>query len=143
MRVFFDTNVLLNSALGEPGGEMSEHCFKHCGDGKHEGWIAWHSLSNIHYIVESRTKSKPRAMQVIVDLLKWAKVAETSTTAAKAAVGYQMSDFEDALQIAAAVACSAEVILTNNTKHFKDAPLPVMTPESFLTHINHPLPPHP
>jgi len=47
-----------------------------------------------------------------------------------------MRDFEDALQLAAAVACGAGVILTRNTADFKASPIPVMTPEEFLASLN-------
>jgi len=38
----------------------------------------------------------------------------------------------DGLQLAAAVACGADVLLTRNTDDFKDSPILVMTPEEFL-----------
>ena len=44
-----------------------------------------------------------------------------------------VSDFEDALQVASAVAGGAEVIVTRNVSGFRNCPLPVMTPEEFLT----------
>ena len=132
MRLFFDTNILLNFTLDEPGGEGSRRCTLLCTEGVHEGWIAWHSLSNIHYIIRSRTKSKTFAMRTVISLLKWAEVAKTTKSDANHAISYDMSDFEDALQLAAALACEAEVLLTRNTKHFNASPIPVMTPEEFL-----------
>jgi hypothetical protein len=44
-----------------------------------------------------------------------------------------ISDFEDALQMAAAIAGRAEVFVTRNKADFQLSPLPVMTPEAFLT----------
>lgn len=132
MRLFFDTNVLLNSALDEPGGNESGQCIFLCGAGAHEGWIAWHSLSNVHYVIRNRTKSKTYAIRTVTELLAWAEIAETTKTDANAALSYEMRDFEDALQLTAAVACGADVLLTRNTKDFKASPLPVMTPEAFL-----------
>ncbi len=43
-----------------------------------------------------------------------------------------MADFEDALQVAATIACAADIILTRNTDEFKASTLPAMTPEEFL-----------
>ena len=132
MRLFFDTNVLLNFALDEPGGAESKQCVMLCATGVHEGWIAWHSLSNIHYVIRGRTKSKTHAMRTIISLLNWAEVAETAKSDANKATAYGMSDFEDALQLVAAEACGADVLITRNTKDFKTSTILVMTPEEFL-----------
>jgi len=132
MRLFFDTNVLLNFALDEPGGAESKQCVMLCSTGVHEGWIAWHSLSNIHYVIRGRTKSKTHSMRTIISLLNWAEVAETTKSDANRAIAYDMRDFEDALQLVAAEACGADVLITRNTKDFKASAIPVMTPEEFL-----------
>lgn len=62
-------------------------------------------------------------------------MAETGKADALHAVGTGMSDFEDALQLAAALVCEADVIVTRNTADFKTSPLPVMTPEQLLAHL--------
>lgn len=100
MRLFFDTNILLNAAFSEPGGPASEQCMILCNKSGHQGWIAWHTLSNAHYIAKSRSGSKARAFEIITDLLQWAEVAETTKSDAQKALNYGMSDFEDALQLA-------------------------------------------
>ena len=79
----------------------------------------------------------------MIDLLKWAEVAETTKADARKAFSYGMRDYEDALQLAAAEACGADVLLTRNTKDFKPSPITVMTPEGFLAHLSHPPPQHP
>ena len=132
MKVFFDTNILLNGPFGEPGGPASDRCITLCSGGIHEGWIAWHMLSNAHYIVRARSKSGSVALQFINDLLTWADIATTAKPGAFAAIASGMSDFEDALQVAAASACAADTILTRNLTDFKTSPIPVMTPEAFL-----------
>ena len=132
MKVFFDTNILLNSLFKEPGAKSSSECVLLCREGEHEGWIAWHTISNAHYIARSRSKSPLVALDFVSDLLAWVEVAETGKHDALTALEFGMRDFEDALQLAAAVACGAGVILTRNTTDFKASPIPVMTPEEFL-----------
>ena len=135
MKVFFDTNVLLNGPFNEPGGQASDQCITLCSNGLHAGWIAWHTLSNAHYIVRARSKSKSTALQFITDLLAWAEVAETAKPDALAAIGSGMPDFEDALQAAAALACGADLILTRNLADFKNSTVPAMTPGDFLSRL--------
>ncbi len=43
-----------------------------------------------------------------------------------------MSDFDDALQVAAAMACGASVIVTRNERDFKSSPVPALNPETFM-----------
>ena len=94
-------------------------------------------ISNTFYLVRSHSKSTEVSNQFIIDLLAGVEVAETGKLDALAALEFGMRDFEGALQIAAAVACGAEVILTRNTTDFKASPIPVMTPEEFLIQISH------
>ncbi len=103
-----------------------------CNGSAHEGWIAWHTLSNAFYLVRGHSKSVPTALQFITDLLAWSEVSATTKPDALAAVSSGMADFEDALQVAAASACGADIILTRNTDDFKASTIPVMTPEEFL-----------
>ncbi len=44
-----------------------------------------------------------------------------------------ITDFEDSLQMAAAIAGAADVFVTRNTADFSGSTIPVMTPEVFLT----------
>lgn len=132
MRVFFDTNVLLDGYFQRAGAAASEKAILACSGGEHEDWIAWHTLSNAFYLVRGHSKSTPTAFQFIADLLAWTEVSPTTTPDAIAACSSGMVDFEDALQVAAAIASAADLILTRNTDDFKVSTIPVMTPEEFL-----------
>jgi hypothetical protein len=44
-----------------------------------------------------------------------------------------MNDFEDALQVACAMAGLADVLITRNTQDFTGSAISVMPPEEFLT----------
>ncbi len=132
MKVFFDTNVLLDGYYQRPGAAASEEAIRLCNGGAHEGWIAWHTLSNAFYLVRGHAKSHAPARQFIRDLLAWADVAPVAKPDAVSAADSDFTDFEDALQSAAAEACGADVILTRNTSDFTTASIAVMTPEEFL-----------
>ena len=132
MRVFFDTNVLHDSAYLRKGYAESEAVIATCLNKVHEGRIAWHSLSNIYYLVRALTKSKDQALEFVKDLLAWADVASTAKTDALTATSLAMTNFEDALQASAALACKADVIVTRNLADFVSSPVAAMTPETFL-----------
>jgi len=130
MRLLLDINVLLDIAFQRPGEPASTQLIKLCGR-EHEAWVAWHSIARLAYLIE-RQQTAAESRKFILSLLEWADVAATSRTDALTALDWPMSDFEDALQAAAAVACGAKAIITRNERDFKSSPVLAMTPETFL-----------
>jgi PIN domain len=130
MRLLLDINVLLDVAFQRPGAPASGSIIASCGQ-QHEGWLAWHTLATLAYIIE-RQASATTARTFIRDLLSWAEVAATTRTDAVDALGWPMPDYEDALQAAAAQACGASWVITRNEGDFAASPVPALSPEAFL-----------
>lgn len=130
MRLLIDINVVLDVALKRPDAPASARLLSLCGR-QHEGWLAWHSVATLAYLID-RQKSAISARDFIRSLLAWADVAYTGKADAMAALDLPMRDFEDALQVAAAMACGAQLIVTRNVRDFKSSPVPALTPEAFL-----------
>lgn len=130
MRLLIDINVLLDVALQRPGAPASARLLALCGR-QHEGWLAWHSVATLAYLIE-RQDSAISGRDFIRSLLVWADVAKTGRPDALAALELPMRDFEDALQVAAAMACGAQFIVTRNERDFKRSPVPALNPEAFL-----------
>lgn len=57
------------------------------------------------------------------------EVAETGTESLLYAADLDMTDFEDALQVAAAAACGAQAIVTRNLRDFRHSPIPAVGPK--------------
>lgn len=85
----------------------------------------------LSYLIE-REKNTATARAVITDLLNWAQVATTGHPDALHALQLSMTDFEDALQVAAARACGASYIITRNVRDFGIYPVPAVTPEKLI-----------
>lgn len=136
MRLLIDINIVLDVALQRPGASASGRVLAQCGR-RHEGWLAWHSLATLAYLIE-RQHSAVDVRAFIRGLLEWADIARTGRPDALAALDLGLRDFEDALQVAAAMACGAQFIVTRNERDFKGSPVPAITPEAFLR--RHPLP---
>ncbi len=131
MRIFLDTNVLLDVFLSRPGAPASAAVIKACGEPQNEGFLAVHTLSNAFYLIEKQ-RSRGEAWEFIRDVLSWAAVAEISTADARRTQAMGMSDFEDALQIAAAEGCNADVIVTRNVRDFEGrTSVRVVLPDDF------------
>ena len=130
MRLLIDINVLLDVALHRPQAPASAQLLAMCGR-QHEAWLAWHSIATLAYLIERQTSAVP-SRDFIRGLLEWARVASTGTPDALVALDLPLTDFEDALQVAAAMACGAQFIVTRNERDFRKSPVPAMSPDLFL-----------
>ena len=124
MRLFFDTNILLDLIDERRTGHQSaKRLEKHLETHNVSCLCAWHSLAIIDY-VGGKAFGRQEIHQVLEGLLNTFELPSVGTNEAKTAFQYLSSDFEDALQIAIAVAGRAEYILTNNPKDFSRSPIP-------------------
>ena len=131
MRLFLDTNILLDVYLNRPGLAESARVIPCCGEPWNEGFVAVHTLSKAFYIIE-RQVDHYKAWEFIRDILAWVEVANIPTTEAKRTQHMGMRDFEDALQIAAAEYCGADFIVTRNLKDFEGKTgIPIVLPDNF------------
>ncbi len=134
MKLLIDTDVLIDVALNRiPHSQYSGRILDSAQQKFFEAFIAWHSIANFYYLVSS-PKSNKKAKEFIGDLLKFVRIAPTRTEDAVFALKLPVSDFEDALQIAAAKVCDAKFVLTRNIKHFRKSPIPALTPKGFCEH---------
>ncbi len=130
MIFLLDTDILIDVALrrmpyATAAGDLLDLLEQRPGT----AWIAWHTLSNFYYLV-SPTRGRSNTKNFLVDLVRFVNVAQTTTKSFLLAARLQMKDFEDALQVAAAVACEAEVIVTRNIRDYTHSPVRAVTPES-------------
>lgn len=140
MRLLIDTNVILDVAFQRPAFVRAGSAVVKLCQSQHQGWIAWHTLSNAFYLVRQHTKSSTVTMQFCQHLLSWASVSTVGHGDAIRAVSLGFSDVEDAMQAASAEACNADYIITRNTRDFAASPVPALTPDDFLARYHPGLP---
>jgi predicted nucleic acid-binding protein len=129
MRILIDTDVLLDVALERsPFVESSADVLRWVERGG-RACIAWHSLANCAYLLEKDGRS------FLSQLLTVLVVAPVGHRDAQVALKLPISDFEDALQVAAAQAWSAQKIITRKIRDYKRSPILACTPEAFLKAI--------
>jgi len=130
MRILIDSDVLLDVALKrEPFVHDSRKILDWAQGEPRQAAVAWHSLSNIFYLTGSP------ARDFIKDLVQFIEVAPTGTKEARQALGLPMSDFEDAMQAASALAFDALYVVTRNWRNFKGSPVPPISPSQFMKEI--------
>ena len=135
MTALIDSDVLLDVALRrQPFFPASDQVVRWCEDHPGSGFIAWHTVSNIYYILR-RTGGDASARGFIATTLARIDVASTGTPEAKHALHLAISDFEDALQISAALAVGADAIVTRNARDYSGTVVPALSPEEFLRKV--------
>ena len=130
--ILLDTDILIDVALDrEPHSEPGFELLEHIESGIEPASIAWHSISNLYYIVRPNL-GDVTTRQFIAELTEFVDVAETDTESIQYAIQLPMTDFEDAMQVAAAQAWNAQFIVTRNIRDYEQSPIPAMTPQQSL-----------
>ncbi len=88
--------------------------------------VAWHTFSNLAYL------AKPGALEFIKELCQFVEIPETGSRSMELAFSFGMKDFEDAMQVAAAVKFQAQLIATRNVADYKDSPIQALVPGDVL-----------
>ena len=133
--MLIDTDVLLDLALDrETYAGPAEELLEKIQHGVEAANVAWHSISNLHYIA-SPVIGRDNARDFILGLIQFVPVAPTSTESVRYAASLQMTDFEDAMQVAAARACGATRIVTRNLADYRQSPVPVVSPQEALAEL--------
>jgi len=132
MRVFLDTNILLDIVEQRlPFYTASQAVLDECDQRGFEIFVAWHGIATVFYIT-ARKRGEVYALEMIRELLTWATVATVGQDEAREALGYGITDYEDALIAAAASASSVDWLVTRDEAGFLNGPVPPINPGDFL-----------
>jgi predicted nucleic acid-binding protein len=135
IKVLFDLNIILDVLQErEPFYEISAQLLAHAETGKIQGFVAPHSLTTLFYLIQ-KDQSAAHAKVTITNLLQILKIAPIDQSTIEQALSLPYKDFEDAVQMMAALQCKADYLVTRNVKDFKPAPLSVIQPSELLSLI--------
>ena len=131
MRLLLDTNVLLDVLLQRGGYVGSKRILDLCETGSHQAIVSWHTFPTVYFYYR-KVHTEQDTWDMLRELLRFIDVPTTGKADMLNAWSYSMSDFEDALQAASAMAENADAILTRNTGDFLTSPVKAYTPEDFM-----------
>lgn len=133
MRVFIDTNILLDHLIGrEPYFQSADKIIKLCAEKKIQGYIAAHSITNMFYILRKDMSEKERR-EALLELCKILRVEGIDSVKIISGLkNKKFSDFEDCLQEECAAAIKADYIITRNKEDYAFSELQCSTAEEFL-----------
>ena len=133
--MLIDNDVLIDIALDRsPHSEPASKLLDIIESGVEPACIAWHSVSNLYYIV-APTRGGVSTRDFIVELTRIVGVAMTDTEGIRYAAALPMADFEDAMQVAAARACGARYIVTRNIRDYQHSPIHAASPQEALAEL--------
>ncbi len=133
MVVLIDTNVLIDLvSKREAFFEAAKDAVGFCACGKAEGYVAFHSLPDMWYIL--RKKGDAERRRQLLDICEVLTVAGTThDEVVKAIKSSDFKDFEDCLQDRCAASIGAGYIVTRNVKDFGQSEIKAITPTEFCT----------
>ncbi len=130
MRVLFDTNVLLDALLArEPFVEDAALLLEAIESGQIEGFMSATTVTDVHYLVGRQTRNPETAITAVIRLLELMEICMVDRKVLEQAIALKFPDFEDAIQVACAMAQDLDAIVTRDINGFKDSPISVLSPE--------------
>ena len=136
MVLLIDTNVLLNYITNREDMYDQQSCdiIRLCATGECIGYIAFHTLPTIWYILRKWDNCKRR--QSLKDICEIFTVASATQSEIIAAIeNNEFIDFEDCLQDKCAKDVGADYIITCNIRDFENSEIPAITPDEFFSNI--------
>ena len=126
-----DTDVLTDVAPDrEPHAGPASNLNARLENGGPAAFVAWHTVANFHLVRPTLGSSSAR--EFIVELTRFVEVAQAGTETSQYAASLPMSDFEDAMEVAAR-ACGAQTIVTRNVKEC--SPIRAISPEEAVAEL--------
>ena len=92
------------------------------------------TMTNINYIV-GRIENEKKAAKEVKKLLLLIDIENAGQSTVEKAAESKFKDFEDAVQNFCAAEAGHQIILTRNTKDYKESELSILTPKEYLAKI--------
>ncbi len=135
-KLYLDSDVLLDLLLDrEPFSEQIAQLIEDSISSGIKLCSSPISITNIHYII-GRLENKTKADSKVKKVLKIVRIENIGQEVIDKAVGSKFKDFEDSVQNYCAKDSEHEIIITRNTKDYKESELSIFTPEEYLAKIS-------
>lgn len=131
-RLFIDINIILDVALArEPHLKSSQKILSLIETKKAAGYVSAISCGTVYYLIQKESNHS-KAISYIRDLLKLLSVVEINKETLERAFELETKDFEDGLQMACALSCQANYIITRDPLGYKNSPVSAISPAEYL-----------
>ncbi|MCL2219719.1 MAG: PIN domain-containing protein [Chitinispirillia bacterium] len=135
MKIFIDTNIIVDIVSRRGGYEESLQLLKYCETSRLKGFVSTVTVTDVMYIL--RKHISPDAVRNAVQtLLVIVDVADVLKNDITAAFSSPVKDFEDAVQASCADRIQADYIVTRNTKDFEKSTVRAILPAELLKRLS-------
>ncbi|GHV69368.1 twitching motility protein PilT [Bacteroidia bacterium] len=132
MKLFLDTNILLDLLLKRaPYDVPASHLFSLADKGKLQLYVSTLTVANANYSL-SKLIGSEKSRALLLEVCVICSISPMNEDATKKALLSAFNDVEDAMQYHSAVLAGADIIITRDTKDYKQSALPVMSASEFL-----------
>jgi predicted nucleic acid-binding protein len=136
VRVLVDTNIVLDFLLErDPFFQDAEALFQAIASRQIVGYVTATTLTDIFYIARRQTQSIERARQAVSITLAVMEICLVERSTLEVALTSGLTDFEDAVQVACAIAQGLDAIVTRDVQGFLNAPVPVLSVSQLLEQL--------
>lgn len=133
MNLLIDTNIIVDILQKrQPWFPDSYSVVASCIQGKHNGYVTAHSLSDLFFILRKSHNVTARKNTVILLCNHFTVFTEDRQAYLFVANNILLPDLEDGLQIYCAENCSLDYIITRNIQDFQQSKVPAVTAHDFL-----------
>jgi len=131
--LFIDTDVIIDFLIDrKPFSREAAIIFTLIDQKKLKGYASSLTFSNLYYVLR-KFESHNKVISKLDSLSNLIVVLKVDDQIIRSAINSGFPDFEDSIQyFCAADYKKIEVIITRNTRDYKNSELPVMTPGDFL-----------
>lgn len=132
-KVLIDTDVILDFFFDrKPYSDDAAQILSLCESKEIKGFITSVIIINVYYLLR-QTATHEKVIEKLIQLITITGVLTTDKDVINKALNSKFKDFEDALQnFSAELSGEVDLIITGNTKDFKNSLLGIMTPENYL-----------
>jgi len=132
-KLFVDSDVVIDFFTDrEPHANPASELFELNEQGNVRLYLSAVSINNIYYIVR-RFLGHKKTLEVIETLTEMTEIVGTTKKEIIQALKNNFTDYEDSVQYSSALTIKdLDVIITRNTKDYRNSSIAVMTPLNFL-----------
>lgn len=93
------------------------------------------TITDVYYLVRRQTGSAETATESVIQLLALMEICGVDRRVVEQAIALGFDDFEDAIQVACAIALGLEVIVTRDVAGFTASPILALLPQELRNQL--------
>ncbi len=134
-KIFIDSDVVIDFFNQRvPFNEEATKLFALVAEKKLQAAVSSLIFSNLYYVLR-KSKLHREVIMILRKLRIFVDVLPVSAGEIDRALISDFKDFEDAIQYFTAMEHKMDVLITRNTRDFKTAKIPVLSPKEFLSSL--------